>query len=328
MVQGISPIPIEQIRVIDSGVLTIAASARQNLLGDNTKRWAANIHQGRIVIVRLPTGEIYTDRIVGNTETSLVVANNLNQAIQKGSSYEIDDAGIAGALREVLGQGANISPTNPLETHDPKVGSLISQELAATADGALDGSTIACDDLILLPDYDGQMVIITSGDYAGQSSEINGPTTGGIITVTDAFGGQIPEDTEFTIVAMRPDSAAVASIVTALAAQRYVEYTADGTSVAAYADALDIDTRTLGRLTIKVCNDDAGQSLEYRVLLRPENGVAEQLIQPEDITIAFGDYDIVNIEYKWGQIIIQVRDGDGAADYRIYAIASFAPIGV
>ncbi|GAI82362.1 unnamed protein product, partial [marine sediment metagenome] len=44
-------------------------------------------------------------------------------------------------LRAVFGGGADISAANPLEVHDPKVGSLISFEGTTTSDGAPAGAT-------------------------------------------------------------------------------------------------------------------------------------------------------------------------------------------
>jgi len=104
-----------------------------------------------------------------------------------------------------------------------------------------------------------------------------------------------------------------------------VELLATGTTTgAAYIDALDIDARLYDEFTIKLKNTDVANSLDYRVLLRPEHGVAEQMIQPEDITLAPADYDFVNIDHKWGQVIVQVRDTVAAshADFSVYAICN------
>ena len=104
----------------------------------------------------------------------------------------------------------------------------------------------------------------------------------------------------------------------------FIELPATGTTTNAYADALDIDARLYNEFTIKVKNTDGANSLNYRVLLRPEHGVADQMIQPEDITLAPADYDFVNIDYKWGQVIVQVMAtvADSQATYSIYAIAN------
>lgn len=116
------------------------------------------------------------------------------------------------ALQKVLGKGANVSGDNPLEVHDPKVGSLISYEGTTTADGAGDGSTLIDSVLTTKPDYNGNLVIITSGAYAGQGRDINGATTGGTVTSASAFGGQILSGTSFVIVALRLTPAEVAAI--------------------------------------------------------------------------------------------------------------------
>lgn len=115
-------------------------------------------------------------------------------------------------LQEVLGQGANINPANPLEVHDPKVGSLISYEGTTTADGAGDGSSLEDSVLTTKPDFDGNLVIITSGDYAGQARDITGATTGGTVTPSSAFSGQILRGTTLVIVALRLTPAEVAAI--------------------------------------------------------------------------------------------------------------------
>jgi len=109
MVQGTPAPPSIQVRVVDSGVLTIGAPAGQNLLGDNTKRWATDIHDQRVVRVRLPTGEIYTGRITGNSGTALVLAVNLGQPIPAGSSYEIAEFDIDTVLLNVFLGGLAIN---------------------------------------------------------------------------------------------------------------------------------------------------------------------------------------------------------------------------
>jgi len=81
-----------------------------------------------------------------------------------------------------------------------------------TADGAGDGSTLICSDLADKPDFDGNQVVILSGDYDGQARDINGATTGGTVTPHLAFGGQIVTGTEFVILAVRTTPTEVAAI--------------------------------------------------------------------------------------------------------------------
>lgn len=110
---------------------------------------------------------------------------------------------------------------------DPKVGSLVSYEGTTTADGAPGGTTLVCSDLTTKPDYDGNLVIITSGDYQGQARDINGATNGGTVTPDIAFGGQIVSGVTFVIVGIRTVPAEVAALM---------------------ADVGDASTSTLGSL--------------------------------------------------------------------------------
>ncbi|MBA7577675.1 hypothetical protein ES708_19528 [subsurface metagenome] len=120
------------------------------------------------------------------------------------------------ALRVVFGGGSDISAANPLQVYDPKVGSLISYDGTTTADGAGDGSTLIDSVLTTKPDYNGNLVIITSGAYAGQARDINGVTTGGTVTPHLAFGGQIVSGVTFVIVGIRTTPAEVAALAAAL----------------------------------------------------------------------------------------------------------------
>jgi len=141
------------------------------------------------------------------------------------------------ALQKVLGKGGNVNEANPLEVHDPKVGSLISYEGVTTADGAGDGSTLIDSVLATKPDYDGHWVVITSGPYFGQCSDITGATTGGTVAAHEAFDGQIVSGTKFVILAMKALPAEVAAL-TALV-------------IALMADVGDPTGETLGSLAAK-----------------------------------------------------------------------------
>jgi len=80
------------------------------------------------------------------------------------------------------------------------------------ADGAAGGGTLVCSDLTNQPDFDGNQVVIISGDYAGQARDISGTTTGGTVTAASAFGGQIVTGTIFAILALRTVPAEVAAL--------------------------------------------------------------------------------------------------------------------
>ena len=168
-------------------------------------------------------------------------------------------------LRDVFGGGADISAANPLEVHDPKVGSLISYEGITTANGAPLGASLVCSDLTTKPDFDSNLVIITSGVCAGQARDINGVTTGGTVTPSIHFGSptgagvQIVSGTSFVIVGITTTPAEVAAIEAkldhaahGLAALKAlidaVEGKLDGASglaaIKAVVDAILVDTET------------------------------------------------------------------------------------
>lgn len=118
------------------------------------------------------------------------------------------------------GDAHPVSPAYPLPVLDPKVGSLVSYEGTTTADGAGDGSTLICAGLAAEADFNGNLVIITSGDYQGQARDINGVTTGGTVTPGSAFGGQIVSGVTFVIVGIRTVPVEVAAIEAKLDAQK------------------------------------------------------------------------------------------------------------
>jgi len=96
---------------------------------------------------------------------------------------------------------------NPLDA-----GSLRVFASSATDPGNGGGTTIVCSGLPTVADFDGNVVVITSGEYKGESRTISLTTTGGTITVDSAFSGQIDEGVKFGIFALRPDAVAVGDI--------------------------------------------------------------------------------------------------------------------
>lgn len=81
-----------------------------------------------------------------------------------------------------------------------------------TSDGAVDGSTLMCSDLAGMADFDGNLVVITSGPYRGQARDISGSTLGGAVAPSLAFSGQIMTGTSFIIYALRLVPAEVAAL--------------------------------------------------------------------------------------------------------------------
>lgn len=103
-------------------------------------------------------------------------------------------------------------PNGVQEVYDPKVfNSLVAYEGTATSDGP-DASTIVDTVLAGKPDYNHQLVVITSGSYQGQTKTIDQVTTGENVHVAVAFDGIITSGTTFLILAILPTTAVVAAI--------------------------------------------------------------------------------------------------------------------
>jgi len=89
---------------------------------------------------------------------------------------------------------------------------LVSFSGVTTSAGHALGTTLVCSALTSMPDFDGLTVLIAEGTYTGQARDINGATTGGTITVTPAFGGQIPAGINFHIITGIPSTKEVADV--------------------------------------------------------------------------------------------------------------------
>ena len=95
---------------------------------------------------------------------------------------------------------------------EQKLESLVVYRGETTALGAVDGSTLICSELSSKPDYNGNLVVIKSGDYIGQSRQINGVTTGGTATADTPFGGQIVTGVKFAVLSIRLGSVVLAAL--------------------------------------------------------------------------------------------------------------------
>ncbi|MFH1486488.1 MAG: hypothetical protein ABIH46_10480 [Chloroflexota bacterium] len=134
-----------------------------------------------------------------------------------------------------------------LQVYDPKVfQSLVVYEGTATADGP-DTSTITDTVLATNPDFDGQLVVITSGDYEGQARGIDQATNtgGGKVHADVAFGGTIVSGTTYAILSIRSTAAEEATV-----AGRTQSLTNNVTS-AANAGAVTVATVTTQACKIK-----------------------------------------------------------------------------
>ncbi len=116
----------------------------------------------------------------------------------------------------------------------PLLQALISYWGVTDAAGGGGGVTLLCGDLVNQPDFDGNEVVVISGAYGGQARDINGITTGGVVTPHLAFGGVIPANTPFVILSLRLTPAEVAAL-TALVVALMAGLPSYGNSL--YADA-------------------------------------------------------------------------------------------
>lgn len=73
--------------------------------------------------------------------------------------------------------------------------------------------TIRCAALAALPDFNNQSVVILDGPCRGQSRDISGVTTGGVITVGTAFCAVITAEIHFLILTYKPATAEVAGLL-------------------------------------------------------------------------------------------------------------------
>ena len=115
-------------------------------------------------------------------------------------------------LRDVLGQGSDISPENPFQVFDAAV----SPANGTTSAGGNVAGTTVVDTTRKEPDnfWNGVALLITSGDYAGQMREITGwALATGTFTVSPSFGGQIVAGVTYKILATMPAAVNVAEIL-------------------------------------------------------------------------------------------------------------------
>ena len=89
---------------------------------------------------------------------------------------------------------------------------LISYEGITTSNGAADGTNILDSSLPTEAEYNGNLIILTSGTYKGESRDIEGTTLAGTITLHAAFSDQIVSGTSYIIYGIRTVPAEVSDI--------------------------------------------------------------------------------------------------------------------
>jgi hypothetical protein len=97
---------------------------------------------------------------------------------------------------------------------EAKLDSVVVYRGETTAYGAIDGSTLICSDLMTRPNFDGNLVVILSGDYTGQARVISGSTVVGTVTPESAFGGQIVAGVKFAVLSFRSSGALALTMTT------------------------------------------------------------------------------------------------------------------
>lgn len=158
----------------------------------------------------------------------------------------------------------------------------------------------------------------TLGVYAnGADIQINADCTGGTIniygnaTVTGAGGGVAINI--YTLEGrvkgqddIHDDLVAAAALVT------YTEDSVSGVTVAAWADALDVDTRGMKSMTIVLHNTHGAASLNWRLRARYADyaaGADEEIIEaPGEETLTFGTKGVATLLRGYSRIKVQVQD--------------------
>ena len=291
--------------IVAEGLVSSPVAVGGNVINDESKHWTADVHKNRILKVTNPDGSQLIGVVAHNGENTLLVHTAWTHPIVAGASYLLlATTHIAQALRDVLGAGGDINAANPLEVHDPKVGSLISYEGVTSAAGAGDGSTLVCAALAALPDYDGNEVIITSGNNIGQARDITGTTAAGVVTAHLVFDNQVAAGTHFVIAAIRTVPAEVAALVLLVQAIQ--------------ADLGDASAATLGSI--------------FGILGDPANSLAAMIAAIQaDVGDPTGE-TLATLAAKWGDIarsldLILGARWDGAGDLGTDIAAIIAALG-
>lgn len=89
---------------------------------------------------------------------------------------------------------------------------VVVKRFVTTAAGNAGGTTLVCSSLTSWPNLDGSSVKILTGSCKGQSRAISGSTTGGTVTVAEAFCGQIASGVRFSIIGLPSTAVDVAAI--------------------------------------------------------------------------------------------------------------------
>ena len=175
-----------------------------------------------------------------------------------------------------------------------------------TSDGAAGGTTLVCSDLANYADFDGNLVKLLGGSYAGQARGINGITTGGTVTVVTAFSGQIASGTVFVITSARAVPVSVAALQADVTVIKGLVDSAEGVGPYSYLDAggeQDVyeDTATTRRhIRFEVSNRNMTQTGTFRVY-RKVNGANYDLYTSQPVKVVAGSDRAWDVEFTTNQ---------------------------
>jgi hypothetical protein len=89
-----------------------------------------------------------------------------------------------------------------------------------------------------------------------------------------------------------------------------------GTTTASYVNALDWKVGELSAKTILLKNIDTSLSLKYKLLgYTAEGGIGKELV-PET-TLEAGEVAEFHYDRQWDRLLLQVKNGSGAATYQL-----------
>lgn len=89
-----------------------------------------------------------------------------------------------------------------------------------------------------------------------------------------------------------------------------------GTTTESYVNALEWMVSELGQKTILLKNTHASLSLKYKLSgYASGSGISKELVA-ETILLP-GDVAEFHYDRQWGKLVLPVKNGDGAATYRI-----------
>jgi hypothetical protein len=98
----------QELDVIEYGKVTSPAAAGTNVLNDNTKNWAVDVHRNRLVRIFKGAGSGQLFPLQGNGPQALVIRGTWTLPLDTTSEYEILSFDLAQVIRDVLGGGVDV----------------------------------------------------------------------------------------------------------------------------------------------------------------------------------------------------------------------------